>query len=201
MERGWVSFTPRALYTWGKTRWAPGSFRRRHWREVTQHPFQESNCDRPVRTPPLGGLVFYETCLQIYTSRLNVNSLWCGSDVHISQTVLKIWRELCTDVITSYTGEHIVCAPDRLRPAWPGFDSQQEQGRNFFPVFFTTFRPVLRPTQPPKQWVTGALSLGIKRPEREAYHILPCNAEFKNAWSYTFTPLTSSWSGTLSCIY
>jgi hypothetical protein len=29
----------------------------------------------------------------------------------------------------------------------------------------------LGPTQPPIQWVSGALSLGVKRPEREADHL------------------------------
>jgi hypothetical protein len=37
-------------------------------------------------------------------------------------------------------------------------------------------------------WVPGALPLGIKRPELEAAHSPPTNAEVKNAWSYTFTP-------------
>jgi hypothetical protein len=35
---------------------------------------------------------------------------------------------------------------------------------------------------------TGTLSLGIKRPGREADHSPPSGAEIKNAWSYTFTP-------------
>jgi hypothetical protein len=34
----------------------------------------------------------------------------------------------------------------------------------------------------------GALSLGIKRPGREADHSPPSSAEVKNAWSYTSTP-------------
>jgi hypothetical protein len=43
-------------------------------------------------------------------------------------------------------------------------------------------------TQPPIQWVPGTLSLGIKRPGREADHSPPFSAEVKNAWSYTSTP-------------
>jgi len=35
----------------------------------------------------------------------------------------------------------------------------------------------------------GALSLGVKRQEREANHSPPCSADFKNAYSYTSTPL------------
>jgi hypothetical protein len=45
----------------------------------------------------------------------------------------------------------------------------------------------LGPTQPPIQWLPGALSLGVKRPGREADHSPPTNAEIKNAWSYTST--------------
>jgi hypothetical protein len=43
-------------------------------------------------------------------------------------------------------------------------------------------------TQPSIQWVKGTLSLGVKRPGREADHSPPSSAEFKNAWSYTSTP-------------
>jgi hypothetical protein len=39
-----------------------------------------------------------------------------------------------------------------------------------------------------KVWVPGALSLGVKRPEREADHSPPSSAEVKNAGSYTSTP-------------
>jgi len=46
----------------------------------------------------------------------------------------------------------------------------------------------LNSSQPPIQWVQGALSLGVKRPEREPDHSLPFSAKLKNAWSYTSTP-------------
>jgi hypothetical protein len=52
----------------------------------------------------------------------------------------------------------------------------------------TSFRPALGPTQPPTQWVPGALSLGVKRPRRETDHSHPSCAEVKNAWCYTSTP-------------
>jgi hypothetical protein len=55
-------------------------------------------------------------------------------------------------------------------------------------LFNAASRTVLGPTQPPIQWVPGALSLGVKRPRREADHSSPSSAEVKNAWSYTFTP-------------
>jgi hypothetical protein len=35
---------------------------------------------------------------------------------------------------------------------------------------------------------TGALTLGVKRPEREVDHSSPPSGEVKNAWSYTSTP-------------
>jgi len=44
------------------------------------------------------------------------------------------------------------------------------------------------PTQPPIQWVPEALSLGEKRPGREADHLPPSSVKVKNACSYTYTP-------------
>jgi hypothetical protein len=46
-----------------------------------------------------------------------------------------------------------------------GIESQQRLG--IF-LFTTVSRPPLRPTQPPVQWVQGALSLRVMRPRREA---------------------------------
>jgi hypothetical protein len=55
-------------------------------------------------------------------------------------------------------------------------------------LFTTASRTALEPTQPPIQWVPESLSLGVKRPGREADHSPPSSAEVKNAWSYTSTP-------------
>jgi hypothetical protein len=55
-------------------------------------------------------------------------------------------------------------------------------------LFTTASRTALGPTHPPIYWVPGALSLGVKRPGREADHSPPSSAEVKNAWSYTSTP-------------
>jgi hypothetical protein len=63
-----------------------------------------------------------------------------------------------------------------------GFESRQELG--IF-LFTTASRPALGPTQPPIQWVSGALYLGVKLSGREADHSTPSNAKVKNAWSYT----------------
>jgi hypothetical protein len=59
---------------------------------------------------------------------------------------------------------------------WSAFDSRRELG--IF-LFHTASRPVLGPTEPPIQWVPGALSLGLKRPECEADHSPPYSAEVK----------------------
>jgi hypothetical protein len=54
-----------------------------------------------------------------------------------------------------------------------GFESRR--GLGIF-LFTTAFRPALGLTQPPVQWVQGALSLGVKRPGREADHSPPSSA-------------------------
>jgi hypothetical protein len=46
-------------------------------------------------------------------------------------------------------------------------------------LFTTASRTALGPTQPPTQWVAGALSLGVKRPGREVGHSPPSSAEVK----------------------
>jgi hypothetical protein len=51
---------------------------------------------------------------------------------------------------------------------------------------FTASRPTLGSTQPPIQWVAGALTPGVKRPGREADH--PHLVPSQEWWSYTSTP-------------
>jgi hypothetical protein len=51
----------------------------------------------------------------------------------------------------------------------------------------TLFRSALGSTQPPIQWVPGALSPGVKRPGREVDHSHPTSAEVKKIWIYTST--------------
>jgi hypothetical protein len=57
-----------------------------------------------------------------------------------------------------------------------GFDSRRRLG--IF-LFTTASRTALGPTDPPIQWVPWALSLGVKRPGREAGHSPPFSAEVK----------------------
>jgi len=52
----------------------------------------------------------------------------------------------------------------------------------FFINFLLSFFLSLQPTQ------LDVVSLGVKRPRREADHSPPSNAEVKNAWSYISTP-------------
>jgi hypothetical protein len=47
-------------------------------------------------------------------------------------------------------------------------------------LFTTVSRTALEPTQSPIHWVPEALSLGVKRPGREADHSLPSSAKIKN---------------------
>jgi hypothetical protein len=56
-------------------------------------------------------------------------------------------------------------------------------GARFFSslLFSTASTPGLKSNQPPIQWVLVAISPGVKRPEREADHLLPSTAEVKNS--------------------
>jgi hypothetical protein len=53
--------------------------------------------------------------------------------------------------------------------------------------FSTSSRPALGSTQPPIQWVPGALSPGVRRPDREADHSHPTSDKVKKTWIYTST--------------
>jgi hypothetical protein len=62
-----------------------------------------------------------------------------------------------------------------------------QQGLGAF-LFMTVSRLAQGPTQPPIQWIRGAVSLGVKQSGHEAGHSPLSSAKFKNAWSYTSTP-------------
>jgi hypothetical protein len=66
-----------------------------------------------------------------------------------------------------------------------GFESQQELGIFLFTI---VSKPALGPTQLLIQWLPRALSLGVKRPGREAQHSPPSSGKVKNVWRYTSTP-------------
>jgi hypothetical protein len=72
-----------------------------------------------------------------------------------------------------------------------GFDSRL--GLGIF-LFTAASRTALPPTQPPTQLVRGVLSLGVKRPGREADHSPPSSAEVKECVKlYLHSPNTLSW--------
>jgi hypothetical protein len=52
----------------------------------------------------------------------------------------------------------------------------------------TKSRPAVGHTQPSIQRMSGAFSMGVKRPRREYDHSPPSCVGFKNAWRYTSTP-------------
>jgi hypothetical protein len=85
-------------------------------------------------------------------------------------TIMKVW-----DSPVGITGWTI---------GWSEFDSRR--GLGIF-LFTTASRLALAPTQPPIQRLTGALSLGVKRPGRETdhSHIVPRS---KNTSSYSSIP-------------
>jgi hypothetical protein len=55
-------------------------------------------------------------------------------------------------------------------------------------IFSTSSRPAQGPTQPPIQWVPGALFPGVKRLGCEADHSPPASAKVKKMRIYTSTP-------------
>jgi len=60
-------------------------------------------------------------------------------------------------------------------------------GRGNFFLISETSRPTVGPTDPFIRLVPGALSPGLKRPERETVHMPPSSAWIENDWSYTST--------------
>jgi hypothetical protein len=58
----------------------------------------------------------------------------------------------------------------------------------WFLVETTVSRKTLGPTQLSIQWVTQALSLGVKQAGQETGHSPPSGPKVKNAWNYISTP-------------
>jgi hypothetical protein len=76
-----------------------------------------------------------------------------------------------------------------------GFDSRRGLGISLFTI---VSRPALGPTQPPTQWVPGALSLGVNGPGREADQSPPSSAEVKECVELCIhSPNTPSWRGAI----
>jgi hypothetical protein len=68
-----------------------------------------------------------------------------------------------------------------------GSDSIGTTVKNFY--FCMSSRKALGSTEPPIQWVQGALSPEVKQPGRESNHSPPNSAEVKKMWIYTSTLL------------
>jgi hypothetical protein len=86
---------------------------------------------------------------------------------------------------------------ERERESWDsyGLDDREFESRQGLGIFlFSTavFRPALRPTQPPIQWVPVALSLRVKRPGREADHSPLSSAEVKECVELDINSPTTS---------
>jgi hypothetical protein len=78
-----------------------------------------------------------------------------------------------------------------------GFDSWRGLG---IILFTSASRTASGPTQPPIQWVPGALSLSVKRPGSEADYSLSSNAEVKEYVElYLHSPNTLSYMQQVWC--
>jgi hypothetical protein len=98
-----------------------------------------------------------------------------------------------SQLITEFT-DFIVRHSAGLRAGRSGFSgSISGEGWEFFS---SASRTALEPTEPPVQWVPGALFLGVRRPGREADHSPPSSAEVKE-WVelYLHSPDMPSWYG------
>jgi hypothetical protein len=60
-------------------------------------------------------------------------------------------------------------------------------------IFSTSSRPALGSTQPPIQWVPGALTAGVKLPGREADHSPPAVPGSRRRGPVHPLPYTPSW--------
>jgi hypothetical protein len=77
-----------------------------------------------------------------------------------------------------------------ITTGWMVHNSGFDSGRSKI-FLFTASRPALRPTQPPMQWLLGALSLGIKQQGWEVDHAPQSITEVKIAELQYSLPHTS----------
>jgi hypothetical protein len=99
---------------------------------------------------------------------------------------------LCFDLRTAE--RNLIKFSIDIMPLGYGLDGRVSNlGRGKIYLFSTSSRSALGPTQPPIQWVPGAISPGVKRPGREADHSFTSGAEIKNDGAIPPLPHTSSW--------
>jgi hypothetical protein len=161
-----VSFTTRTLYPQGKSPWYPLDRRLGGPQSRSGHGVKEKNSKTPR------GIDSRSSSLPNFDS-LRAVCAFSGR--------LRIKGE-CRSMCSWATSRTIGVL---------GFDSRR--GLEIF-LFITVSRTALGPTQPPIQWEPWALSLGVKRPGREAdhSHIVPRS---KCVELYLHSPNTPSWRG------
>lgn len=107
---------------------------------------------------------------------------------HLSIGIPLVWVYPILSHLNIYIGNrnNSVGIMARLRAGRPGTrDSIYVTGGDA--LFLTSSRAIMGSTQPPMQWVSGALSPGIKRQNREADNLPSYSSEVKNACNHTFT--------------
>jgi hypothetical protein len=121
-----------------------------------------------------------------YSSTLNMVPI-CSSETSVD--IHRTTRRYIPDGSSSSYCSGLTCIWLTYRePEWRGPRGRSSSAggvKNF--LFSASSRQALRDTQTPIQWVSGALSPGVKRPRREADHSLATSAEVKKMWIYTST--------------
>jgi hypothetical protein len=133
---------------------------------------------------------------------------WTHTHTHIyiiyknTEALLEASREDDIDVNTEKTKYEFISRRDSSVGIALGYGLDDRGSRVRFPAEAGNFSSHHRvqngsgATQPPIQCVAAAISLGVKRPGREANHSLPSSIEVKE-WVelYLDSPKTSSWRG------
>jgi hypothetical protein len=115
-------------------------------------------------------------------------------DLHILQRFRRYrTRTLnhCLEPQSWTPGSVLAFCPEDVVISWWAYATStmsSSPGRGKFFLYSKTTRLVLGPSQPPIQWVPGALSPGVERPVLEVDHSTPTSAEVKNTWFYTSSP-------------
>jgi hypothetical protein len=136
-------------------------------------------------------VVLYGTETWTFTLRKQIRALAVnGTDMNTVTSsglavLMKLNRLFCMYQLVAHTPRSIM--KHRLMVPWRPCDLLTNCR------ICTASRTALGPTQPPIQWVLGALSLEVKRPGCEADHSSPSSAEVKECVElYIYSPNTPS---------